>query len=62
MKTINPEIDMPESDDFIEVDSFSTSIAPVNTSEKLSFSFRERACCAAFFGAFIAVMRLLLSN
>jgi len=62
MKTINPQIEVSETDDFIEVDSFSTSIAPINNEEKLCFSFRDRVCCLGFLVAFVAVMRLLLSN
>lgn len=62
MKAITTQIDAPETEEFIEVDAFSTSISPINHGEKLSFSFRDRLCCVGCLAGFIAVMRLLLSN
>jgi len=62
MKTTIDQIEASETDDFVEVDSFSTSIAPVNIAEKLCFNFRDRLCCAGFLLAIVTMMRLLLSN
>lgn len=62
MKALNSQIDSANADDIVEVDAFSTSMAPVNRTQKLIFSFRDRLCCVGLLAAAIAVMRFLFSN
>ena len=62
MKAINSEIDHPDADEIVEVDAFSTSMAPVNRTERFIFSIRDRLCCVGLLAVAIVVMRFLFSN
>jgi hypothetical protein len=62
MKAFNSQIDSADADEIVEVDAFTTSMTPVNRTEKPSFSFRDRLCCVGLLGAVLAVMRFLFSN
>ena len=51
-----------EDEDFVEIDRFSESLAPVNHKQKLLFGLRDRLCCVSVLATFFALMRLFLSK
>lgn len=62
MKALNTPLDSAVADEIVEVDAFTTSMAPVNRTEKLIFGIRDRLCCVGLLAAAIVVMRFLFSN
>lgn len=62
MNTATDNLPAEAMDDLPEVDTFSTSLAPVNRTEKLLFSGKDRLCCVSVMTVFFAIMRLLLSK
>jgi hypothetical protein len=62
MKTASQNLPVDEAEDFAEVDTFSTSLAPINRTEKLLFGLKDRICCVSVMAMFFALMRLLLSK
>jgi len=62
MKTLNSEIDGTDGDEIVEVDAFTTSMAPVNRTEKFIFSLRDRLCCIGLLAVAFVIMRFLFSN
>jgi len=60
----NLPVDLPVEDmeSAFEVDSFSTSLAPVNRTERFLFGLKDRVCCISLMATFVALMRLLLSK
>jgi hypothetical protein len=62
MSTLNREIDHADADEIVEVDAFTTSMAPVNRTEKFIFSLRDRLCCIGLLAAVLVIMRFVFSN
>ena len=62
MSTLNTEIDQTDAGEIVEVDTFTTSMAPVNRTEKFIFGLRDRLCCIGLLAAVFVVMRFLFSN
>ena len=62
MSTLNREIDHADADEIDEVDAFTTSMAPVNRTEKFIFSLSDRLCCIGLLAAVFVIMRFVFSN
>lgn len=62
MKTISDQIDDSEMEEFVEVDTFTSSFSPINRTEKFIFGLRDRICCVSVLATFFAIVRLLLSK
>lgn len=45
-----------------EVDAFSSSLAPVNRTERFLFGIKDRLCCVGLLAVFVALMRLFISR
>ena len=62
MNAISEKSAPTENEDFVEVDRFSESLAPVNHQKKLLFGLKDRLCCVSVLATFFALMRLFLSK
>jgi hypothetical protein len=45
-----------------KIDSFSTSLAPINSPRALCFGFVARLCCVSLLTTIVALMRLFLAK
>lgn len=62
MNTMNENLTTDQLDDLPEVDTFSTSLAPINRNERLLFGLKDRICCVSLMATVFALMRIFLSN
>jgi len=62
MNTVSNNIPEEELDNLPEEDVFSSSLAPVNRTEKLIFGLKDRLFCIGFLALFVAAMRFFLSK
>lgn len=62
MNTLSENLPAEEMEDFPEVDAFSSSLAPINRTEKFLFGLKDRICCVSLMATFFALMRLFLSK
>lgn len=62
MNTMSEQLPADEQEGIPEVDTFSSSLAPINRTERLLFGLKDRIFCVSVMGTFFALMRLFLSK
>jgi hypothetical protein len=45
-----------------EVDAFTTSLAPINQTQEIKFSVRDRICCVSLLAMLMTLLRMLLAK
>jgi hypothetical protein len=62
MNTLSENLQTDEMDGLPEVDTFSTTLEPINRTEKPLFTLKDRICCVSLMATFFALMRFFLSK